>query len=67
VEFSLSLDEAVILDPEAKVIGYVSAINEENPQDRIPREFRNYLDIMSQEAAEALLAHRPYDCKIDLK
>jgi len=67
VEFSLSLDEAVILDPEAKVIGYVSAINEENPQDLIPREFRNYLDIMSQEAAEALLAHRPYDCKIDLK
>jgi len=56
-EFSLSLDEAVTLDPEAKVIGYVSAINEEDPQDRIPREFRNYLDIMSQEAAEVLPAH----------
>jgi len=32
-EFSLSLDEAVTLDPEAKVIGYVSAINEEDPHD----------------------------------
>jgi len=67
VEFSLSLDEAVTLDPEAKVIGYVSAITEGDPEDQIPREFRSYLDIMSQEAAEALPAHRPYDCKIDIK
>jgi len=66
-EFSPSLDEMVTLDPEAKVIGYVSAINEEDPQNQIPKEFRGYLDIMSQEAAEALPAHRPYDCKIDLK
>ena len=67
MEFCQSLDESVALDPEAKVIGYVSAINEEDPQDRIPKEFRGYLDIMSQEAAEAQPAHRPYDCKIDLK
>jgi len=66
-EFSLSLDETVTLDPGAKVIGYVSAINEEDPWDQIPKEFRGYLDIMSQKAAEALPAHRPYDCKIDLK
>jgi len=66
-EFSLSLDETVTLDPEAKVIGYVSAINEEDPQNQIPKEFRGYVDIMSQETAEALLEHRPYDCKIDLK
>jgi len=66
-EFSLSLDETVTLDPEAKVIGYVSAINEGDPQDQIPKEFRGYLDIMSQEAAEALPTHQPYDCKIDLK
>ena len=57
----------VTLDPGAKVIGYVSAINEEDPWDQIPKEFRGYLDIMSQKAAEALPAHRPYDCKIDLK
>jgi len=66
-EFSLSLDETVTLDPGAKVIGYVSAINEEDPEDQIPKEFRGYLDIISQEVAEALPAHRPYDCKIDLK
>jgi len=66
-EFSLSLDETVTLDPGAKVIGYVSAINEEDPWDPIAKEFRGYLDIMSQEAAESLPAHRPYDCKIDLK
>jgi len=30
-EFSLSLDQMVALDPEAKVIGHVSVINEENP------------------------------------
>jgi len=65
-EFALSLDETVALDPEAKVIGYVSAIVED-PRDQIPKEFRGYLDIMGQEAAEALPTHRPYDCKIDLK
>jgi len=57
----------VTLDTGAQVIGYVSAINEKDPQDQIPEEFRGYLDIMSQEAAEALPAHQPYDCKIDLK
>jgi len=65
-EFALSLDETVALDPGAKVIGYVSAITED-PRDQIPKEFRGYLGIISQEAAEALPAHRPYDCKIDLK
>jgi len=66
-EFSLSLDKAVTLDPEARVIGYVTAINEEDPWEQVPKEFRGYLDIMGQEAAEALPVHRPYDCKIDLK
>jgi len=66
-EFPPSLDEMVTHDPGSKVIGYVSAINEEDPQDQVPKEFRGYLDIMSQEVAEALPAHRPYDCKIDLK
>jgi len=66
-EFSLSLDEVVALDPGARVIGYVSAITEEVPQDQVPKEFRGYLDIMSQEASEALPEYRPYDWKIDLK
>ena len=60
------MDETVALDLEAKVIGYVSAVAED-PRDQIPKEFRGYLDIMGQEAAEALPTHRPYDCKIDLK
>jgi len=66
-EFSLSLDETVTLDPKAKVIGYVSAINEEDRQDQRSKEFRGDLDIMSREAAEALPTHQPYDCKIGLK
>jgi len=40
VEFSLSLDETVTLDPEARIIGYISAINQEDPQDQVPKEFR---------------------------
>jgi len=66
-EFSLSLDETVTLDPKARVIGYVSAIDQKDPSDQVPEEFREYLGIMGQEAAEALLAHRPYNCRIDLK
>jgi len=66
-EFSLSLDEMVTLDSEARIIGYVSAINQKDPRYQVPEEFRKYLGIMDQEAAEALRAHRPYDCKIDLK
>jgi len=67
VEFSVSLDETVTLDPEARIIGYISAINKKDPRDQVPEEFRGYLDIMSQETAEELPAHQPYDCKIDLK
>jgi len=66
-EFPLSLDETVTRDPKAKVIGYVSAINEEDRRDQRSKEFRGDLDIMSREAAEALPTHQPYDCKIGLK
>jgi len=66
-EFSLSLNETIILDPEARVIGYVSAIDPEDSRNQVPREFREYLDIMGKEAVEVLPAHRPYDCKIELK
>jgi len=67
LEFSLSLDETIILNPEARVIGYVSAIDQEDSWNQVPREFREYLDIMGKEAVEALSANRPYGCKIDLK
>jgi len=68
-EFSLTLDEGIARHPEAKVIGYVSAVSEENtdPLEAVPEEFRQYLGIMGTEAAEALPEHRSYDCKIDLK
>ena len=65
-EFSLSLDETVTLDLEARTIGYISAIDQKDPQDQVPKEFREYQGIMGQEAAEALPAHWSYDCKIDL-
>ena len=69
VDFSLSLDETVASHPEARVIGYVSAIGEQeiDPLDRVPGEFCGYLAIMGKEAAEALPEHRSYDCKIALK
>ena len=67
VEFSLFLDETVTFDPEARVIGYVAVIDQEDPGDQVPGEFREYLGIIGQQVAEVLPAHRPYDCKIDLK
>jgi len=66
--FSLTWDESILHDEEARLIGYVSAIKEtEDPLASVPVEFRQYLGIMGKEAADALPEHRPYDCKIDLK
>jgi hypothetical protein len=69
-EFSLVLDESILQHSEARIIGYVSAItaNETtDPLELVPNEFRQYLGILSKEAAEALPEHHFYDCKIDLK
>jgi len=68
-EFSLTLDDGVAQHPEAKFIGYVSAVSqgEADPLEVVPEEFREYLGIMGTEAAEALSEHKSYDCKIDLK
>jgi len=63
--FSLTWDESVSLDPDAQTIGYVAAITPEAPN--VPLEFREYLNIMGKEAADALPEHKPYDCKIDLQ
>jgi len=65
-EFSLSWDETVLSDPAAKTIGYVSA-RQENDEGRVPPEFRQFMGIMSKEAADTLPKHQQYDCKIDLK
>ena len=64
--FSLTWDDSILLDTTAQVIGHVSAVSDD-PIGRVPMEFQQYLGIMSQEAADQLPAHRPYDCKIDLK
>jgi len=67
-EFSLTLDDGITQHPDAKVIGYVSAVSEEEPDPlaAVSKEFREYLCIMGTEAAEALSEYKSYDCKIDL-
>jgi len=66
-DFSLTWDDAVAADPSARTIGYVSAVEEGEPQGKVPPEFRQYLGIMGKEGAEALPDHRSYDCQINLK
>jgi len=65
-EFSLTWDETVASDPEARMIGYVLAV-QDNANKQIPTEFWQFLGIMSKEAADVLPEHQSYDCKIDLK
>ena len=66
--FTLSWDDSVALDTEARIIGYVAAaLKDEDPLKQVPLEFHQYLGIMKKEAADALPEHRPYDCKIELK
>jgi len=55
------------LEAGAQLIGYVSAVASENPLDRVPEEFHEYVGVMGKELADALPEHRPYDCKIDLR
>jgi len=66
-EFSLTWDERVAQDPEARIIGHISAVSKGNALANVPGEFKPYLGIMSREAADTLPPHRPYDCKIELK
>jgi len=65
-EFSLTWDESVLTEPDARTIGHVSAIQEDT-DEQVPPEFRQFMGIMSKEAADTLPEHRRYDCKIDLK
>ena len=65
-EFSRTWDESVLTEPDARTIGYVSAVQEDTVE-QVPPEFRQFMGIMSKEAADTLPEHRQYDCKIDLK
>jgi len=62
-KLSLTWDETVLSDPEARTIGYVSAVQER----QVPPEFQQFMGIISKEAADTLPKHQQYDCKIDLK
>jgi len=66
-QFSLSLDLSIIGHPKAQIIGYVSAATTANLFDLVPKEFRQFLDIMGKEAADALAKHSSYDHEIPLK
>ena len=63
--FSLTWDDMVAVNPEAK-IGYVAMVQTENktedPRNNIPDEFREYLDVMSKEAVDVLPEYKNYDC-----
>jgi len=65
--FALQLDPDILQHPEARVIGYVSAVTETDDIARVPVQFRPFLDIMGKEAADALPKHRSYDHEIRLK
>jgi len=52
-EFPLSWDEEVAKNPQAQIIGYVSAVDED-AREQVPMEFLQYLGIMGREVADAL-------------
>jgi len=67
-KFPLSLDQSILCHPEARLIGYVAATsNANNLLDLVPEEFRQFLNIMGKEAADALPEHSAYDHEIRLK
>jgi len=65
--FTLTWDDSVATNSDARVIGYVSAVAREDGLGKVPTEFRPYLVIMGKEVAEALPVHRPYNCQINLQ
>ena len=66
-DWEISWDETVCYDDNAHCIGYVSAVTQEDPRDRVPPEFRQYINVMGKEIADTLPEHQPYECKTELK
>jgi len=66
-EFSLTWDEKVAQDPNARIIGHISEATDGDALANVPGELKPYLGIMSKDAADVLPQHYPYDCKIELK
>ena len=66
-DFSLTWDEGILHNPNARTIGHVSAVTNKDALANVPIRFQPYMEIMSQEAADSLPEHRLYDCKIELR
>jgi len=66
-EWELSWDDTVCYDNNTCCIGYVSMVTQEDPRATVAPEFRQYINVMGKEMADALPQHRPYDCKSELK
>jgi hypothetical protein len=70
-EFSLSLDQEILHNYDATIIGYVTSITQDiaevNPATIIPTKFQQYCKVLGKELADKLLDHKPYDWTIDLK
>jgi hypothetical protein len=67
-EFRLQMDSNILDHPEAMVIGSIST-KEDNidPISLVLAKFRNWIHIMTKEAAAKLPEHKPYDHVIDIK
>jgi len=65
--FSLTWDEVVAINPDARILGYAATVTKGDPLDDVPLQFRQHLGIMSKEATDALMEQWPYDCKINLR
>ncbi len=69
--FALEWDETILTDEEAGILGMVCAAPTEGElQDaiaRVPKEFQEFIPLMTTEAATTLPAHSPFDHAIDLK
>ena len=70
-KFSLELDPEVLTDKNAGILGIVVAAPSEDDlhvaMNRVPEVFRQFIPIMTTEAAMELPNHGPYDHAIDLK
>jgi len=67
-KFPLSLNHTILTHPEAQVIRYVAVgATTDNPLDLVSEEFRQFLDILEKEAANALPQHSAYGHEIRLK
>ena len=70
-DFPLEWDESVLTDPKAGILGMVCAaptdLELQEAIDRVPEPFREFIPIMTSEAASVLPEHSPYDHSIEFK